>query len=241
MKLLIWDFDGTLGYREGGMWTASLLEVIRQRVPGSAVTADQIRPHLRSGFPWHHPTQPHPELHSADEWWDAFTPVLEKALQAVGFEKSRAQPMARQFRRIYTNPGRWRLFDDAIPTLRKLELLGWTNVVLSNHVPELQGIIRHLGLSHYVAEVFNSAEIGYEKPHPQAFRTVLDAFPGATARWMIGDSLDADITGADAMGIPGILVRKYHADAQYYCDALSQVPAILDPSAAQQLGESTCL
>ena len=30
MKTLIWDFDGTLGYREGGMFGASLIEAIEQ-------------------------------------------------------------------------------------------------------------------------------------------------------------------------------------------------------------------
>jgi hypothetical protein len=26
--LIIWDFDGTLAYREGGMWSATLAEVV---------------------------------------------------------------------------------------------------------------------------------------------------------------------------------------------------------------------
>ena len=44
---------------------------------------------------------------------------------------------------------------------------------------------------------------------------------------MIGDSMVADIMGAAAAGIPGILVRKHHADALYQCDDLLQVPIIL--------------
>jgi hypothetical protein len=40
-KYLIWDFDGTLGYRPGG-WTAALLEVLQREAPTCDVTADQL-------------------------------------------------------------------------------------------------------------------------------------------------------------------------------------------------------
>ena len=33
MKTLIWDFDGTLAYREGGMFGASLIKAILVRRP----------------------------------------------------------------------------------------------------------------------------------------------------------------------------------------------------------------
>jgi len=45
VRYLIWDFDGTLGYREG-MWSATLVEVARRTAPGRAVTEEQVRPFL---------------------------------------------------------------------------------------------------------------------------------------------------------------------------------------------------
>ena len=99
--------------------------------------------------------------------------------------------------------------------------------MLSNHVPELSSILQHLQVERFFAQVFNSAETGYEKPHPQAYQAVLEAIGNAKSVWMIGDSVVADIAGAAAAGIPAILVRKRHADALYQCDDLSQVPAIL--------------
>ena len=68
MRTLIWDFDGTLGYREGGMFGAALLEVVRQTAPGADVTQGQIRPYLQSGFPWHTPERPHLEIASSEPW-----------------------------------------------------------------------------------------------------------------------------------------------------------------------------
>jgi putative hydrolase of the HAD superfamily len=140
--------------------------------------------------------------------------------------------MARRVRFVYLEPERWRLFDDTLPTLGHLQAEGWTNVVLSNHVPELREIVEYLRLGPYVARVLNSAETGYEKPHPEAFRAVLRAFDKATAVWMIGDNFKADIVGAESVGIPGILVRKVHKDARYYCTDLSLVPTtVREPKA----------
>ncbi len=34
MKLLIWDFDGTLGYQKRGYFSESIVRVIRETEPG---------------------------------------------------------------------------------------------------------------------------------------------------------------------------------------------------------------
>lgn len=227
MKTLIWDFDGTLGYRKGGLFAASLLEVVQRTEPGLNVTVDQIRPYLQSGFPWHMPERPHLEIESDEQWWEMLYPIFERALEGIGLDSSQAQSMAREVRTIYIDPERWELFDDTIPTLDLLSSQGWCHVILSNHTPELRDIVRHLNLESYIAKVFSSAEIGYEKPHPRAFQIVLEDLSGSRVMWMIGDSMSADIMGAKSVGILGILVRRYHKDAEYYCDSLSQVPTIV--------------
>lgn len=60
-QLLIWDFDGTLAYRQGG-WSGALIDVLDRHEHGHSFSTDQVRPHLRQGFPWHDPEEPHPEL-----------------------------------------------------------------------------------------------------------------------------------------------------------------------------------
>ena len=159
MGILIWDFDGTLGYREGGMFGASLLEVVQWIAPEAAVTHDQIRPYLQSGFPWHMPERPHVEIESSEQWWEQLYPIFERALKGVGFDASQARSVAREARAVYTNPERWFLFDDVLPTLDLLAAKGWCHVILSNHVPELGNIVRHLSLEAHIARVFNSARV----------------------------------------------------------------------------------
>jgi putative hydrolase of the HAD superfamily len=227
MKLLIWDFHGTLGYREGG-WTGPVLEVIRRHAPGATVTAEKILPWLQSGFPWHTPDRPHPEIASAEAWWGAVSPVFQRAFMSNGFDPNAAREMAGEFREVYTDLSHWHLFDDTLPVLDELSARSWTHVVLSNHVPELQRIMNALDLGPRIARTFNSAETGYEKPHPQAFRNVLDAFSGAKPIWMIGDSMTAAVGGAERVGIPGILVRVAGENAERSCDDLACVCGIVN-------------
>jgi putative hydrolase of the HAD superfamily len=124
-------------------------------------------------------------------------------------------------------PARWQLFDDALPCLRALTVSGWRHVILSNHVPELPALIEALGLASHVEQVFNSAQTGVEKPHPQAFHSVLTALGGVTQIWMVGDSMRADIAGAQAVGLRAVLVRGRHPQAAYCCATLAELPYVL--------------
>jgi putative hydrolase of the HAD superfamily len=143
--------------------------------------------------------------------------------------------MAARVRDVYADPGRWRLFDDVAPALEALTAKGWIHALLSNHVPELRAIVRHLGLMPYLSGFFNSAETGYEKPHLAAYRSVLDAFGHPAAVWMIGDSYGVDVAGARAIGIQGILVRKPDMRAEWYCPGLAQVVSIVGSEAGSRL------
>lgn len=223
MKVLLWDFDGTLGYREGGAWTASLLATVRRLAPGRPLTLAQLQPYTRAGFPWHMPERPHHDLDTSAAWWDALNPVFVRAYRGVGFDPTEAESLARQVRETYLDPAHWRRTEGALAVLDALQASGWQHAMLSNHVPELSELLDHLDLTRYFVRVFNSAEIGYEKPNPAAFEGVTAAFPDGAVRWMIGDSFRADIEGAARAGIPGILVHREDPKAQVFCESLRDV------------------
>lgn len=225
-KVILWDFDGTLGYRDGG-WSATLLDVLRTDRPETRATREDARALLRAGFPWHTPSVPHTDIRSADEWWARLTPVLARAFAGVGADKERCPDLVRQFRTRLCDSHAWRLYDDAVPVLTRLAAQGWTHRILSNHVPELEGIVRALGLSQLVKSVFCSALTGYEKPHPEAFRVPLRTFPTDSVVWMVGDNAEADVLGAEACGIPAILVRGPDARAKRYSQSLAGVEELL--------------
>ena len=230
MGTLIWDFDGTLAYREGRWpaWTQALLEVLDRETPGHGVDPESLRPFLRAGFPWHSPEVHHPHLASADAWWEALEPRFAEAFAAVGVGDCSSREMAKAVRRAYLVPERWRLYDDTLPALEMLSYRGWEHVLLTNHVPELGELLRHLGLGRRLRGIYNSAETGYEKPHPEAFRGVLEDLAEAAPVWMIGDSVEADVRGAEAAGIPAILVRRRREGVGRFCGDLTGVAAILE-------------
>ena len=232
-RLAIWDFDGTLAHRRGETgWSILLAETLDGEEPGHGHSAETFRPHLREGFPWHTPEVAHPELCEPRAWWAAVGPVLGRAYEAAGYAPARALELAEAARRLYVDPNvGWELFEDTLPTLSRLSQAGWTHAILSNHVPELRQIVAALGLEDVVALVSCSAETGLEKPHPQAYASVLDRLRPARA-WMVGDNVVADVLGAEELGVPAVLVRRPDPRATLYADSLAGVPAFLLEEAA---------
>jgi putative hydrolase of the HAD superfamily len=232
-RLLIWDFDGTLAHRRGETgWSLLLAEVLDAEEPGHGHSGDTFRPHLRSGFPWHRPEVAHPELCEPDAWWAAVRPVLSQAYEAVGYAPARAVELTDAARSLYVDPKvGWALFDDTLPALERLSQAGWTHAILSNHVPELRQIVGGLGLDEVVDFVSCSAETGYEKPHEQAYASVLDALR-PTVAWMIGDNVVADVLGAEAVGLPAVLIRRPDARAARYAETLAGVERFVSEAVA---------
>jgi putative hydrolase of the HAD superfamily len=232
-RLLIWDFDGTLAHRRGETgWSILLAETLDAEEPGHGQTAETFRPHLRQGFPWHQPEIAHPELCAPEAWWGSVQPILARAYESAGYAAGRALELAEAARRLYVDPSvGWALFDDTLPVLERLSRDGWTHAILSNHVPELRQIIAGLGLDGLFTEISCSAETGYEKPHPSAFASVLDRVQPAEA-WMVGDNVVADVLGAEALGIPAVLVRRPDPRAARYADSLAGVARFVSEAVA---------
>jgi putative hydrolase of the HAD superfamily len=237
-RLVLWDFDGTLAWREG-MWSGCALDVLDEHAPGHGVSIDRIRTALRGGFPWHAWEDPHPHLSQPGAWWEMVEKRLAQAFEQVYADADTAR-MASALRERYLDVAvAWQLFEDTEPALRTLSARGWHHAVLSNHVPELPALLDGLGLSARFDEVFTSAEIGYEKPHPQAFAIALAACGNPKEVWMVGDNPHADIGGAEAAGLRAILVRSSGA-ARYRTDGLQEAAElILGGGAAAANGAAT--
>jgi putative hydrolase of the HAD superfamily len=150
---------------------------------------------------------PHPELSDPEAWWAEVERLFIRAGVAVGLSEAEARPLARQAREVVVDPSSYFPFEDVRPALEALRGRGWRHVILSNHVPELPDIVSGLGLADLFDAVVTSALIGYEKPHPEAFRIGLDVAGRPDMLWMVGDNIVADVAGAEAVGIPAILLR----------------------------------
>lgn len=206
MKTLLWDFDGTLAYRDG-LWAQTLCDVLSNNGIDT-ISMEEVRPFTNIGFPWHSPDTPHRSAFGGKSWWDHICGYVAEIYQHVGLSPTEARRLAGQFRQEYLREDRWHVFGDTIDTLSFFNERGYRSVIASNHVPELEDLTEVLGIREHVSSVYTSARIGYEKPSRHFFRHILgDLQVGPSRCVMIGDSYAADIGGALRVGIPAILVR----------------------------------
>lgn len=230
-KAILWDFDGTLAHQPG-MWGGAIVGALDTHAPGHLIGIDDVRALLRDGFPWDRPYEPHPHLSTPEAWWKEVGGLLTNIVKRLGFDDEEAELVANAAKENVIDPGGFHLFDDTRPALEQLAADGWRHTVLSNHVPELEEIVRSLGLADIVSTVLSSAITGYEKPHPEAFALALNAADHPSTVWMVGDNPDADVLGAEAVGIPAILVRTQDSRIRLRASNLFEVMDIIDTDGA---------
>lgn len=226
--VVFWDFDGTLGFGPHGpsSWRPCLIEALDQLHPGHSVTAADLRRFTKNRYPWSNPHVAHTHLMSGAEWWAELEAVFQEAFAGVGYAATSSE-LATMAGSYYADGRRWGLFEETVPVLRQLQAAGWRHVVFSNNVPELETNLGLLGLGEVVDVVVCSAMIGYEKPHPEAYRCALRAAGDPQRRWMVGDNYQADVVGAERAGIPAILVRTEHPGAHRTAKDLVEAAAII--------------
>lgn len=229
---VFWDFDGTLAYRKGS-WSGALLQALQKKGIEHNLKREDFRPFLRSGFPWHNPEKNHLHLSTPKEWWNVIEKIFIQAYIHLRFSLEQAKELAELACKLYIDPKSFHLYDGAIRTLGKLE--NWNHIILSNHVPELNEIVQGLGLEKYITKCISSANVGYEKPHPEIFRIALSIANYPQKKWMVGDNIEVDIKGANQLGIPAILVHKEKKhDVKYQANSLTEVAEIIEESSEKE-------
>jgi len=101
--------------------------------------------------------------------------------------------------------------DDTVTgALREARAAGWVPFVVTNGtVQQQERKLRHTGLDREVAGWVISEGVGIRKPDPEIFRfAAAQAGQPVHCAWMIGDSAEADISGARNAGLPGIWLHR---------------------------------
>ncbi|MBN1832653.1 MAG: HAD family hydrolase [Deltaproteobacteria bacterium] len=74
----------------------------------------------------------------------------------------------------------------------------------------IEDSLKKTGLRHFFEVVVVSGDLGYAKPHPKPFETMLDHLKLHPEECLfVGDNWLADIQGAKRMGMPAILISQY--------------------------------
>jgi putative hydrolase of the HAD superfamily len=124
------------------------------------------------------------------------------------------------------------LYDDVTPALRELAARGFKLGLISNSHRPLDAFQDHFELTGLIAGAVSSSGHGYMKPHPSIFESALELLQvGANTSVMVGDSFTHDITGAQTVGMRGVLVhRSGEATPDYgvpVVRSLLELPALL--------------
>ena len=100
-----------------------------------------------------------------------------------------------------------RLYPDTVPVLE--ELHGSHRLaIVSNGVNQAR-TSRHLGIDRYFDEVIGSLHVGARKPMPEIFHLALAALDvGPEQAVMVGDTWEADVGGAEAVGIKALHIVR---------------------------------
>jgi putative hydrolase of the HAD superfamily len=98
-------------------------------------------------------------------------------------------------------------YPDSAPALIALRAMGIRLVVVSNWDYSLHERLSETGLTPLLDGAISSAEAGVAKPDPAIFARALE-LAGTTDAWHVGDTPEADLDGARAAGLPGVLIAR---------------------------------
>jgi putative hydrolase of the HAD superfamily len=129
----------------------------------------------------------------------------------------------------WNDPSNFALYDDVRPVLRRLETAGLVVGLVSNTHRDLERFLEPFGLG--VRFALSSRAHGRIKPCPTIFAAALER-AGAPPQdaVMVGDSLDADVAGAQAAGLRGILLDRDDRHAETGVErirSLGELPSLV--------------
>jgi len=105
----------------------------------------------------------------------------------------------------------WRVEEDALSTLTSLREGGYRLGLVSNTSDDnnVHALVDQGGLRPFFDLILTSAGCGYRKPHARIFQIALDHFEIQPEQAvMVGDTLEADIAGANSLGIYSVWITR---------------------------------
>ena len=144
----------------------------------------------------------------ARAFWQEYNQLILGELGAAGDTASMALLLAERF----WSPPAWRVFPEVHDVLGALRDAGLQLAVISNFTDSLTAVCRSHVLDGYFDCLVASTVSGSQKPDVSIFREALrrtGGDPGASLH--VGDNYVADILGARAAGIDGVLLDRSRA------------------------------
>lgn len=206
LRYLIFDLGGTLMHARAS-WSAVLEEADKALARSLSKHGIELQPQVfRSRLHEYY------DRRSKDYHETSYHLVLRELLEELGQAEAAESVLRSALDALFTTTQKnWQLESDAVETLEALKTENYRLGIFSNagDDKDVQDMIEAFGIRAYFDFVLTSAACFYRKPHARAFEIAL-------ARWnttpeeaaMIGDSLEADISGAKNLGITAIWITR---------------------------------
>ncbi len=135
-------------------------------------------------------------------------------------------------RQEFDNPAHFHLFPDALPTVKALRSAGYRLGIISNWSWNLPELCDGLGIADNFEHIVTSARVGASKPHRAIYDYALHWFGARPEEAVqIGDNAVADVLGARAISMHGILLDRAgrHGDNRDFpvVQGLTAIPGIV--------------
>ncbi len=148
----------------------------------------------------------------------------------------------RELRRLYVSEfderpyhEYYRLFDDVMPTLRRLRRAGLQTALISNADDDVTVVAMHFDFAPLMDLLVTSAFVGYEKPDPRTFHAALDPLGVDPQRTLhIGDQAKSDVVGARGVGMNAVLLDRYHRHSHTDIPTVNSLTELADKVLAGQ-------
>jgi len=126
--------------------------------------------------------------------------------------------------------------EGTLDALMRLRRAGLRLGVVSNSDGRVEEALAAAGLREWFDVVIDSAVVGVEKPDPAIFRAALDALglPPGEALY-VGDLYEIDVVGANAAGIPAVLLAPPAAPRPLGCATIGSLRALADDLLKERL------
>jgi HAD superfamily hydrolase (TIGR01662 family) len=169
--------------------------------------------------------------------------ILKEMLGEYGVEEVPGSLLEEVLKsRFAVSQSYWEVEADALPTLQTLQERGYRMGLISNagNDADVQALIEKAGIRPFFQCIITSAARGLRKPNPRIFHETLHQLGGEPGRAaMVGDTLGADILGAQNAGITSIwITRRADVPANHahrntihpdlIIERLSELPGLLE-------------
>lgn len=165
---------------------------------------------------------------------------LRQALRKIGAPPA-AESLAEAAIKIYFAPeeAAYQPYPDALETLKRLQSQGYRLGLYSNATDDklVQRLVNQAYLRPFLSPTFSSAGCGWRKPKREPFDLIARRWGLAPEQIVVvGDTLNADILGAQNAGMHGILVtmdeslsneQHRHIQPAAVTETLSALPEII--------------